>query len=38
MLKHDEFVVITLDKETNQLLFMWKDEKKEEQSYQESNV
>ncbi|WP_460282517.1 YcdB/YcdC domain-containing protein [Bacillus luti] len=30
MLKHDEFVVITLDKETNQLLsfFMWKDEKK----------
>ncbi|KAB2444824.1 YcdB/YcdC domain-containing protein [Bacillus luti] len=30
MLKHDEFVVITLDKETNQLLsfFMWQDEKK----------
>ncbi|MEE2016127.1 DUF4901 domain-containing protein, partial [Bacillus thuringiensis] len=30
MLKHNEFVVITLDKETNQLLsfFMWKDEKK----------
>ncbi|MFV8517670.1 YcdB/YcdC domain-containing protein [Bacillus sp. SBS7] len=30
MLKHDEFVVITLDKETSQLLsfFMWKDEKK----------
>jgi len=30
MLKHDEFVVITLDKETDQLLsfFMWKDEKK----------
>ncbi|KMP25180.1 cytoplasmic protein [Bacillus cereus] len=30
MVKHDEFVVITLDKETNQLLsfFMWKDEKK----------
>ncbi|HDR7715114.1 YcdB/YcdC domain-containing protein [Bacillus albus] len=30
MLKHDEFVVITLDKETNQLLsfFMWKGEKK----------
>jgi len=30
MLKHDEFVVITLDKETNQLLsfFMWKDKKK----------
>lgn len=40
MLKHDEFVVITLDKETNQLLsfFMWKDEKKGKQSYQESNV
>lgn len=30
MLKHDEFVVINLDKETDQLLsfFMWKDEKK----------
>ncbi|CUB13860.1 Peptidase propeptide and YPEB domain protein [Bacillus cereus] len=30
MLKHDEFVVITLDKETKELLsfFMWKDEKK----------
>ena len=30
ILKHDNFVVITLDKETNQLLscLMWKDERK----------